>query len=470
MIIDALPGKGKTSYAIQKINSYPQKSFVYCTPLLSEIDRIKEATHKRFYDPTYKDGRKICGLNDLLSQCHDIAVSHSTFANATEETVELVREGQYTLILDETIDCVSEYNGVVEGFGNKMTKADIKFLIDRKAIDIDDYGRVHWICDSYIGSNYTEVERLAKRGNLILINDTLFLWEFPVDVIKAFEEVSVLTYLFEGSQLQAFFDYHDIPYVLYGVEEIPDSDKQYRLCEYVVDTKDRQKYKELINILYDEKLNNYPNGAFSSTWYKNNLGKPVMKRIKDDLYNYFRNITKAPSSNIMWTCISGAKGSGKNALSGKGYTMVKQLTNADKYARLLEIETVNLFKQLGRKPTQKEIEELEVYINKHKKKLSANETDRLRKKLSCFVPCNARASNDYRERNVLAYVVNMWPNEFINQFFKRKGFEINKDMFGLSCMLQWLFRSAVRDDKEITIWIPSMRMRDLLIAWLDGEI
>jgi hypothetical protein len=34
-------------------------------------------------------------------------------------------------------------------------------------------------------------------------------------------------------------------------------------------------------------------------------------------------------------------------------------------------------------------------------------------------------------------------------------------------MLQWIFRSAVRDEKEIWLYIPSKRMRDLLVEWMD---
>ena len=34
-------------------------------------------------------------------------------------------------------------------------------------------------------------------------------------------------------------------------------------------------------------------------------------------------------------------------------------------------------------------------------------------------------------------------------------------------MLQWLWRSALRDGKHIILYIPSKRMRDLLKAWLN---
>jgi hypothetical protein len=52
----------------------------------------------------------------------------------------------------------------------------------------------------------------------------------------------------------------------------------------------------------------------------------------------------------------------------------------------------------------------------------------------------------------------------------------DQDMWALSEMLQMLFRSAIRGDKEkgddsrhIKLYIPSQRMRNLLESWLNDE-
>jgi len=37
-------------------------------------------------------------------------------------------------------------------------------------------------------------------------------------------------------------------------------------------------------------------------------------------------------------------------------------------------------------------------------------------------------------------------------------------------MLQWIFRSSIRDNKPINIYIPSSRMRNLLVKWLNNEL
>ena len=54
----------------------------------------------------------------------------------------------------------------------------------------------------------------------------------------------------------------------------------------------------------------------------------------------------------------------------------------------------------------------------------------------------------------------------IEQFFVAHGVAIDEDTWALSELIQWTFRSAIRENKPINIYIPSKRMRDLFIDWL----
>ena len=40
-------------------------------------------------------------------------------------------------------------------------------------------------------------------------------------------------------------------------------------------------------------------------------------------------------------------------------------------------------------------------------------------------------------------------------------------MYALSEMIQWIFRSRIRNNEDINIYIPSSRMRNLLIEFLE---
>ena len=84
-----------------------------------------------------------------------------------------------------------------------------------------------------------------------------------------------------------------------------------------------------------------------------------------------------------------------------------------------------------------------------------------------FVACNARATNNYKDRTTCAYLCDRYYNPVIKQFFIDKNVTIDEDTWALSELLQWIFRSAIREHKEINIYIPSKRMRELLLKWLN---
>ena len=48
-----------------------------------------------------------------------------------------------------------------------------------------------------------------------------------------------------------------------------------------------------------------------------------------------------------------------------------------------------------------------------------------------------------------------------------KGVSVDEDTWALSELIQWVFRSAIRENKEINVYIPSERMRNLLVEWLN---
>lgn len=85
-----------------------------------------------------------------------------------------------------------------------------------------------------------------------------------------------------------------------------------------------------------------------------------------------------------------------------------------------------------------------------------------------FLSINARATNLYKERKYLCYLVNVYFNPMIKGFFQDRGIEVDEDGYALSEMLQWIWRSAIRDGNPIWIYIPSSRMRGLLQNWINN--
>lgn len=445
-VIDAPCGAGKTSWAIQNINDNPDKSFIYCTPFLDEVDRIRKycGNYERFTEPLPYTSTKIDDFNSLLAQGKDVAVTHTTFLNATPETLDLIRVGNYVLIIDEVLDVVEDFNksqSVESSDRQSMSSSDIKFLLDNNIIRIEPDNKVIW-CGGEYGKDYkfSEVKRYAELGRLYCVGGNFLLTIFPPEIFSYFQSAYVLTYIFGGSAFKYYFDLFNIEYELKCVSHSKDI---YSLVGYTADydANFRKNCKALINICNNPKMNNYTKRtALSKGWYDKTSIEEI-KRLKANIFNFFRNLdnAKAKDEAIMWTCPKEYK----EALKGQGYTMSRALTKDDRFL------------------PQKERKDLEA-------------------KISCFVPCNAKSTNIYNKRWALAYCFNMFFNPMIRRFFtdnntvrKQKGLtEVlpNEDLYALSCLIQWVFRSRIRESKPIYIYIPCERMRKLFIDWLDCKI
>ena len=433
-VIDAPCGTGKTSWAIQEINSHPDQPYIYCTPLLDEINRVKEACRgSSFKEPMPYGQSKLDSFNELLSKGENIAVTHVTFLNATQETLNLIRESGYTLILDEELDVVTTFNSVqtVESSPRQvMTDKDIETLIDHKIISIGEDYKVSWQGKEYgQKSKFSEVERFAKLGRLYCVSNTLLVTVFPPEMFQLFDNVFVLTYLFSGLSLSSYFRLFNLNYSMASVHL--NDDGLYSVIDYLpdADIAFRQCCKELIDICDTPNINR-SRRALTKNWY-DHASQEDLTQLKNDLGNYFRYYQKGcKGADIMWTCPKGFDGK----LKGSGYT--RACKPKAEWSSLPE-----------REREQRERESL------------------------CFVPCNAKATNIYRSRSVLAYCCNIFQHPYIERFFTHNGIAApDKDMFSLSCLIQWICRSRLRDGLPVSIYIPSSRIRNLLIDYMECKI
>ncbi len=85
-----------------------------------------------------------------------------------------------------------------------------------------------------------------------------------------------------------------------------------------------------------------------------------------------------------------------------------------------------------------------------------------------FIACNTRATNEYKDCFNLAYCCNRYISPDYINYFQTHGVIVDEDLFALSELLQWVWRSAIREGKQINIYIPSQRMRNILIDWLNN--
>lgn len=419
IIVDAIMGGGKTSALIEKIKHECGNSFIFVTPYLAEIERIKDNT-KNFYAPRQLGKGKLDSLHELLRSGKNIATTHQLFLNATLETIQLLHEGGYTLILDEAICTLHEYNSV--SGAKPITKDDVKWLINENYLSVDEKYHVSWSATKKTDLDfyYSKIQRLAEENTLKCVDNVLF-WEYPKEVFQAFDEIYVLTYLFGNTELDTYFKMHGFNYRKMSVEP---HDGSYRICDYTTYADKKAEFAKLINI-YDGHLNDIgdSNGSFSINWFKK-CKRDQFKKINNTMLNY-RRLVHGTASKTMWT----APKESYDKLKYNGFKYIRQLTGEE---RELPENQLNLLKQ--------------------------------------FVPCNARATNNFRDRNVLLYMMNRYLNPEIRKYYSRNGYDIDENIFAVSELVQWIWRSAIRDGKPIDLFIPSKRMRGLFIDWLNDKI
>lgn len=87
-----------------------------------------------------------------------------------------------------------------------------------------------------------------------------------------------------------------------------------------------------------------------------------------------------------------------------------------------------------------------------------------------FIPINTRATNEYGDRWALAYVFNRFLHPIETAFFQDNGITVDPDLLAVSDLLQWVWRSRIRNGLPVKLYLPSSRMRSLLLAWSRYEI
>ena len=167
--------------------------------------------------------------------------------------------------------------------------------------------------------------------------------------------------------------------------------------------------KHLINIYEDtpkSKLNDI--GRKESALSSSNCKQTSVKdTLSANLDNYIRNKAKCKKSDLLWTCFK----DGKTRVQKNG-------------------------------------------VNNY-----SNE----------WLPMNTKATNDYGDRHTVAYLINLYPNPELTKASSARGFKVKEDIYAIAEMVQFIWRSAIRNNEPINLYLPSRRMRTFLENWLNDE-
>ena len=308
-----------------------------------------------------------------------------------------IKRNGYTLIIDENVEVLEQFD---------CHPDDLKLAVDAGYIS-EDNGVYNVLNDSYHGKLFSELFSLLRSRELVRIaaegETDVFYWALPPELMTAFKDVFILTYLFKGQSIHHFLEIYNLEYEYIGIEH-PEPGV-YRFGAYPGYTPDYvYDLKNKIHILDKGGVNEIGEDyhALSMSWFKR--GGDGVEQLKRNISNCYNNIWRdIPADRRLWGSYKGAY----TQVKGKGYSR-------------------------------------------------------------SFVTFNIKATNAYRNRDCLVYVANPFMNVGEKTFYQMHGIEVDEDIYALSIAVQWIWRSAIRDGIDVYLYMPSRRMRSLLLRWIDS--
>ena len=459
---DQICGDGKTTDMLNEIKTKYKNGcedkYIFITPYLSECHEVagtkpivddefqrpfrdadgrvvyypddRNLSELRFKHPSFSnsEGSKAASLRFLMSNKNNIVSTHSLFTNIKLDT--LVNAEEYTLVVDEALDIFSVCTLLPRKETSKLLKKDVLTLReDGQTLKFNRkfFGNPSKYTDedAVKDTRYEEVAVLCDNHQLLLVNGNVLLWELSAELLNKFKKVVILTYLFEGREMSIYLKKHNIPY---GVKR---------------GSKGGADIAHLVEVLEDEKLNDIGSNYYSLSSSKTKKpdtkeGQPVVEDYKE-----FGDYLKARESYVY------EKKNQKEKLASVAEvndTLRKNLKNV--------MENVWSAKSKDRYFTCLSSNKFVIANTRYNKNWLAFST---------------KAVNTHANMHHVAFLMNVFMMPYIKEVCNNGNFTVDEDLVSLSHLVQFIFRSALRNDEPIKVYVPSVRMRNLLKDYLGGK-
>lgn len=424
-ILDGIMGSGKSSGVCKWMEENNTKyKFFYISPLLDEVKdggRIQQACPTtRFISPItqaednklpsdqqrgVRGKRKIDNLLELLKIGANITCTHSLYLSMTDEHFKEMQKHDYVLIIDEELGMIDDYKS--------YSSPDVKSLQKLNCVEIQESdGMLIWK-----NSDVTEFDDVTHRyhnfkrhveNEMIYVSKrdaNMFVCQLPIKLITVAERCVILTYMFEGNILSSFLK-------LKGLEYIPFTDVEIG----VVSKKNIMKNIKL-HIPKHPKWNKEM--KLSVTAY-HNMSTADLKHIS----NYILSVTKECGATDYDTM----------------FTFPKDRCNLSDNKLKTKIKPKSM-------------------VDTHLKERTSPDN-------ICWISSSTRATNKFKHKRCVIHAYDRYPNQSVSSYLQDFNHLVDKDVFAVSEMLQWIWRSRIRDGKDINLAILSPRMKLLFLNWL----
>jgi len=412
----AIMGYGKSSSAIQMIQSEPDNFYFVVLPYLDEVGRYKEECNKfltggnQLIEPSSETTIKSVDLENILRMCKgSVVTTHSMFESLTDKHIDTIRKlpmkrGEKVLVLDETIDLVKPVSS------SRLSHRALQADVDNEYIVVNETtGKVQWNSLKDFDSqgaypHHEYLRNLCDTGMLYFLDSRYVVMEVTMNFLECFDRVIVMTYRWSSSIMANYLRINAVSW-----EKLPlKYDRVMEVYRYIA---------EHLVISDDYSIDEV---RLSKSGFENDL--PLAKRLLN------KQIKQAMSD----------------------------------YEIGIEETLYTTFKSVGGEDMVKWFNTLTIG--------QPSEMDsRGRRKPKAFLAHNTLGTNKYRHCKLMVYGLSKHLQPGISSFFSKHGSSIDSEAWALSSMLQWLFRGCIRDHDSGEVMVAVIlcpRMRRLAQGWL----
>lgn len=417
-VLDALMGQGKSTRIMQDVAMLPNNQpVIYIAPLLSECHRFAGTiVDEDGMTVSSEDGTPVCANNHpLVHKCF----KHPTYKNKKGSKLhslsELVNNGNnivstHALFKSLTKEIVSG----IERHGYILIIDEVLSVWEKYTMEAynekDDQITKETDTDK-------EVRRLIDNGFIVVCPDGLLHWQWDKfdanDTI--YEEIALLCDNHQLCMVNGCVVFWEYP--IWALKAF----KQMWVATYGFEHSFMCEYLKVHGIEYEiEKF-----GKHQSSF------KHLITIIEDKKLNAVGD----RAYSLSYTSICSTK------------------TNND----VLKNNLLNFFQN---KMKAKSEDRLWTVFSTRKRAISGG------RYAKSWLAYNTKATNDYKDAICVAYLINLYVNPMVLSLLGQKGVLFDQDQWALSEMVQFIWRSAIREERPITVYIPSQRMRELFKQWL----
>ena len=408
-VLDALMGSGKTHAIITYMSQHQDKPWLYVSPMLEEVDnrvpnRAAELGFELYVPTEDKINTKSDNCLKALRKGLNICCTHNLMYKFTKDHLHEIKTKGYHVVSDEELNLINGYN---------IKQDDVDFMLSNNIIKIsEDTGAVSFLDeDMSLNACYGDVKAKCDLGMLYASkrSNKFMVTQLSPRIIDCAERFILLTYNYRDSLMQTFLTMHNYEYKNFDEVQLFKSN-----AEIKKDLLERIEFIETPSIRkIQEKY------SLSKSWWVN-----AKKEEREEISK----------------CILSIVRSKKLDRKDFFYTAPKDYVSKDKGFDIARIGKEAVTDKNG------EVSEI----------------------TRTFIPCNARSTDMYRNKEYAIQCYNLFPNQAVKAFIQGHNLPVNDDVFALNMMLQWLFRGCIRKkgDEKLKVAILSRRMSVLFKKWL----